>query len=275
MMITTFMFMSIVFTQTGTVPDVWIDEIDSIPDLMQTDERANFHGGGVDFCAPASVSNSLAFLASKDYPHLLPKSGPSFESHVAMVKRLASKDYMNTDGGTSVERTVHGIRKYVTENGYEIRGLEYRGLKLYYKSGEAPESTLAPLDWLRRGLYEPGGVWLQIGWYDYDMETDQFKKKGGHFVTLVGYGVDESGAVDPKVLIVHDPSPRSGIEFANEYVTIQSLSSGLIGGYGIPQPAKGYYKLSGGLDISEVGDTAILEGAIILSLKPPKGERKP
>ena len=66
------------------------------------------------------------------------------------------------------------------------------------------------------------------------------------------------------VLIVHDPAPRAGQSFANEYVQTSMIRSGMLEGKlaGLPRLAKGYLRLGNGMHIKSGADVAIVDGAI-------------
>ncbi len=92
---------------------------------------------------------------------------------------------------------------------------------------------------------------------------------GGHWVTLVGYGVNKEGKPTNNLLIVHNPSPRAGATFHNDFIALRPLQGVLVsrrGLLGFPRPAWGFYKIVGDLSPVPGSDTAILESAIILEL---------
>lgn len=250
-------------------PSAYVERIDAVPDLTQTRVRDSALRDGQDFCAPVAVSNSLVYLARNGYPKLL-DNGPANESaQIALIRRLASPEFMRTsaDGGTSKEGVVDGVGSYVTRRGYTIEHLSYRGIEVYYQPEEPAPSESVALPWLKARLAAGASIWLQIGWY-HDEDQD-FRKTGGHWVTLVGYGVDEAGELDEACLVLHDPSPRAGLEFANEFARAERLESGRILGWGLPQPAQGFYRLSDGMHLPEDADTAIIEGTVVLELASP------
>ena len=79
------------------VPPVFVEKINQIPDLCQSDPRAGFPEGGQEFCCIAAVSNSLMWLDAHGYPNLVDDQEDRFAMQVALCNRLADSDYMNTD----------------------------------------------------------------------------------------------------------------------------------------------------------------------------------
>jgi C-terminal processing protease CtpA/Prc len=264
--ITTFTFIKTIYGQ----PIYYTKNIYSIPDLTQTNKKANFPEGGKQYCSPVSISNSFMWFDSNGFPNLVQNSGDLFADQVKLVNLLASKSYMNTnlEYGTGTTNLIRGVRKYIKERGYEIEKLEYQGWRKH------PEeihwsSSLPQLDWIKQGILGNGTVLMNVGWYKYNANEDKYTRIAGHWVTLVGYGKDEKGKADPNILIIHDPSPRAGKKFSNEFVLVSKIHNGkLIGNWvGLPRNADGYYKLTEGMHIKQGADYAILDGAVVLKLK--------
>lgn len=264
--ITILIFVKTVFAQ----PAYYKEKIDSIPDLMQTDKRANFPGGGTVYCCLVAVANSFMWLDSNGFPDLVQDSGDQFDDEIRLVKLLASKAYMDTSlvDGTGTTKLMRGIKKYVQERGYKIERLEYQGWRKHPE--EIRTRFPAPqLNWIKKGIIGNGAVWINVGWYKYIPSENEYKRIAGHWVTLVGYGKDEEMRANPDILIFHDPSPRAGKEFSNEFVLVSRIRSGKLTGEwkGLPRSAAGYYKLTGGMHIKRGADFAILDGAVVLKLK--------
>jgi C-terminal processing protease CtpA/Prc len=260
---------NIVRAQTPDYPLFYTDNIYSVPDLMQTDERADFPGGGADYCCLVAIANSLIWLDSNGFPNLVENSGNQFDDEVKLAKLLGSKAYMNTrlGVGTGTANIIRGLKKYLYERGYEVNQLEYQGWRNH--SEEIKKHPLPQLDWIKRGILDKGLVWLNVGWYKYDPSKEEYERIAGHWVTLVGYGKDENGRLDSNILILHDPSPRAGHDFSNEYASAVRINRGSLVGKetGLPRSAVGYYKLGGGMHIKKETDTAIIDGVIALKLE--------
>ena len=252
------------------IPLFYTDNIYSIPDLTQTDSRANFAGGGTEYCCLVAIANSFMWLDSHGFPELVENSGSPFDDEVRLVKLLASKAYMDTSlvEGTGTTKLMRGVKKYVKERGYEISQLEYEGWRKHPPEMKA-KFFVPRLSWIKHGTLGSGALWLNVGWYKYNLSKDEYIRIAGHWVTLVGYGKDKNGNINTKILILHDPSPRAGKSFNNEYALVSKIRSGTLKGQwlGLPRSAVGYYKLMGGMHIKNEADVAIIDGAITLKLK--------
>ena len=155
--------------QESDIPLFYTGSIHSIPDLTQTDPRANFPGGGSQFCCLVSIANSLMWLDSNGFPNFVQKSESPFEDQVKLVKLLSSKQYMDTDliDGTGTTKLMRGIKKYVLDRGYEIMQLGYEGWRKHPPEMKTMFS-IPRLSWIKRGILDNGAVWLNVGWYKYN-----------------------------------------------------------------------------------------------------------
>ncbi|MFC3116728.1 C39 family peptidase [Cellvibrio fontiphilus] len=217
-----------------------------IPDLLQTLNKAGFAGDGQQFCAPVAVSNSLVWLEdNKDEQY-----------QIELVHKLSSAAYMNTNtnNGTSVYEVAQGVHKYATERWGSYKTLQYSGWRpvaKQFRSGQQPT-----VDWMTSALHRKGAVWLNVGWYNRN-GTD-YQRAGGHWVTLVGY---EQGK-----LIIHDPAPRAGQSFSNQYITLEPISGGKLIHKQRITPAQGYFVIADGMYTSSKGSLAVLDGAVKFEL---------
>ena len=239
---------------------VYIEKVDSTPDLTQTDPDGKLPNGGRSHCGPVAVSNSLAWLAENGFGNLAPGLDDRKEAQFEVARLLGTKKYMNTNlqTGTGVGGVVEGLARYIEDRGYEYRFLKYEGWRKHphrFGSGVAvPE-----LSWMREGLKGNSAVWLNVGWYRYSASTEEYTRIGGHWVTLAGYGLDRKGKEDSSILIIHDPATRAGGNPAHEYVRVKPISSGMLTGknYGLPCAAKGYYVMGGGMHVKKTADFGI------------------
>jgi hypothetical protein len=222
-----------------------------VPDLLQTIAVAKFPDEGRQFCGPVAVSNSLVWLEGKK----------DQEYQISVVHKLSSSGYMDTNNlkGTGTYRLIKGVDRYVKEVFGGYRELKYSGWR------NAPEEYRSILkqptiDYMRSALTKQGAAWLNVGWYKYDKHEEIFTRVGGHWVTLVGYEAGE--------LVIHDPAPQAGDDFSNEFVSYSVIKTGTLTGdkYGLPQPAKGYYKLDKGMHIPESADLAVIDGVVVLQI---------
>lgn len=257
--------------QAQTCPAYYTDKVESTPDLPQTDPEAGFIEGGQIYCGPVAVSNSLMWLADHGFDKLRPKAETEKQSQVAMVKLLAARDRMDTDdNGTGVGSVLQGVGKYVDESGYHCQTLEYQGWRPVNIDCRRT-ARIPSLYWMQKIISNPAGaVWLNIGFYVYDKDFLTYKRRDGHWVTVVGYGVDSKGATDPSVLILHDPSPRSGQTLSHDYCHLVKIEddSKLAGDYdGLPRNARGYYIIRDGLHIMRKTSCAIIDSAVGLIIE--------
>lgn len=247
-------------------PGYCIYKVDSTPDLAQCDPEAGFWQDGELFCGPAAVSNSLMWLANHGFDRLSAKMKTDKESQIAMVKILAARDFMRTEEyGTLANGIMRGVERYIARADYRCKKLECKGWRplfgSYVSSGDHPD-----LKWMQEIICDPGGaLWLNIGFYEYNKELSTYERMGGHWVTVAGYGIDAKGKKDPSVLIIHDPSPRSGNTPTHQYCHIAKIEDGTtLNGddMGLPRPANGYYMVQDGLRAWRGTDRTIIDSAV-------------
>jgi hypothetical protein len=239
------------------------------PDLLQTDPDGHLPNGGKDYCAPVSVSNSFIWLAENGFDNLAPKLKDRKKAQIELARTLGKKEYMNSaDDGTGMFGLFRGVSKYIKDKGYEHKYFKYQGWRNHPRELSF-NVDIPKLNWLKKGLRGNSAVWLNVGWYKYNPKTNDYLRIGGHWVTLVGYGVDSHGKENSNILIIHDPSSRAGKDFSHEYVQVKLIKTGRLTGdkKGLPRSAKGYYKLRGGMHIKKTAGFAILDGAIVLKMK--------
>jgi hypothetical protein len=246
------------------------------PQFWQLDPRGEFENQGRDFCCPVAVSNSLVYFAHHGFPALLPE-GSGVRAQINLINTLASSDYFGTDpdNGTAPGSVLSGVQKYVEEMGYSCSRLEYEGWRNVGRSRQSAVKAARPsLDWLKEGIGDANGaVWLNVGWYK-RVDQGEWKRTGGHWVTLVGYGASQSGgATDPLLLLVHNPAKSANAggtdNFANDVVELTPIEEGTLDtGKDSTEDAAGMYRMSGpGLPVSRNVDAAILDAAIVLVIK--------
>ncbi len=260
--------------QTGSSsfspPTVYDYKANATPDLCQT--NPNFPKG-VDkgtYCAPTSLSNGLCYLAKDGYPNLN-KYGNSEADQIDMVVDLGSNTYTktaSTKGGTYLSELLNGMCKYISDNGYGYEKLEVRGWRnAGSKYSGKVTSTKPDIDFIKEGLLEKSIVLLNFGWYN-TKGTLKYERGAGHWVTAVGYGIDENGKTDPNVIIIHDPSPRSGQNKSQQHVKLEKMKVGMLhGSYtNLPRGAGGYYKASGELEVKSGYEIGILDAVVVLRM---------
>lgn len=229
------------------------------PDFMQTDREGGFAKGGSQYCAPVAVSNSLMYLAANGYDDLRPE-GTAKRAQIALIRTLASKEYMSTSPtmGTDPDRVLAGIEAYVNDAGYSIEELSFEGWRPVPE--EYAYSELPDLDDVRTAIADAqSAVWLNVGWYTYDEDTGDYKRSGGHWVTVVGYVGDD--------LLIHDPQPAAGSAARTQRISFEEIAEGqLTGRYpNLPRDAAGYYEVGG--EMVSGKKTCILDGVVFLKLE--------
>lgn len=251
------------------------ERIEQTPDLMQSAPEAKLPGAGMTYCGPVAVSNSLIYLAEHGYPKLAPAHG-SKGTQGELARKLAQYMGTNTKRGTSVERLLNGVHRFVKDRGYAIDSLQYQGWEPHPASCSTGVKY-PQVQFLENSLQGDTAVWLKIGWYKYSSRTGLYHLFEGHWVTLVGCESQENSssvpakpAADEDVLIIHDPAPRSGSQFSSERVRLEPITGGsfhTIDGHPA-MPANGFFKLKGDLKIKPGADCGILDGVVVLKLKP-------
>jgi len=219
--------------------------INEIPDFTQSRITGWQYGHGSEYCAPVAVSNSLMWMTNFSI------------EQADLAKLLASGRYMNTSirRGTTTSGLLRGVEAIAGDLFGGYTSLEYQGWKKHpvqFSTG----TKVPDIHWITDGISKDSAVWLNVGWYQYDWLNDIYHRVGGHWVTLVGY--------DTSILIIHDPAPRAGQSFANEYVYTSRIGSGILTGRlsGLPRPARGYLLLGEGMHVKKAADVAIVDGAV-------------
>ena len=220
-----------------------------IPDFTQTEIRGAGHGNGQQFCAPAAVSNSLFWLA------------PRGLAQQDLVKLLASEAYMKTSlkDGTGTSGVLRGVHRYATETFGEYQSLLYQG----WRKHPATFSTgirVPTLSFIERGVTRRSAAWLNVGWYRLDRTRREYRRVGGHWVTLVGFDFVKNQ------LIISDPAPRATP--GHEYISYRRLAGGRLVGKksGLPTNAEGYLQLGRGIHLHPKAETAIIDGVVLFEL---------
>ena len=244
---------------------VAIDEL--TPDLVQTDPELGLPGGGNSYCGPVAVSNSLMWLAGHGCPSLAPPGKTAKEQQLELVRQLSTNRYMSTSPsmGTGATGIMRGLERYLNHRACPFRHLAYQGWRGHparFSTGvKTPE-----LEFVRAAVAGRNLAWINVGWYRLGRGGRAYRRHGGHWLTVVGAGVDEAGRTDPNVLILHDPAPYAGEGFANEYVHAERIPGGWLVEGKAAFPARGHYRLTGGMHIKRDGEIAILDGVIALTL---------
>jgi hypothetical protein len=237
--------------------DYFVDNIDEIPDIYQEDDYLNLNGGGTYHCGPSSASNIVVWLYENGFTNL--STGTQSEALKNVVNNLSQSEYMDTEGvgATDPVNLVSGLDKYLTDRGYNVTAMEFQGWKNVADKYDT-NVTVPELDWIKEGTRDYSGVLLHLGWYNHYSATDRYRRNGGHWVTVVGYGKDSEGNTNPNFLIIHDPNTDDDEE--NEYINMTNITSGTFvhTHATIPNSAVGFYIMDG----VQTNTIPILEGAV-------------
>ncbi len=194
----------------GPFPAVFTDKITLMPHFYQRDPRWGLTIAGENYCVPTSISDSMVYFANIGFERLLPRDNPDhYLAQAELINKLASGGYMatNSDVGTSAAGTLHGIRRYIEENGYVCERLEYAGWRgLGRQMRKFAVGSHLDLDWIKASVANPKGTaWLEIGYYVHGDSPGVWKRMAGHCVVAIGYGTDGSG-VNPNIFLVDNPA---------------------------------------------------------------------
>jgi hypothetical protein len=234
-------------------------KVATTPDFLQTDPDAGFARSGEQYCAPTAVSNSLMWLAANGYDDLRP-AGRAKAAQIRMIKTLAGADYMNTSptSGTDAAQLITGVAAYLKEHGY-APALRYDGWR------PVPEDNLVSeypeLEVIREIMAEESGAaWLNVGWYIYDEESGEYERRGGHWVTVVGFVGDD--------LLIHDPSPGTGAKKWTQRIFFTEIEEGTLTGNqpNLPRDAAGYLEVGGEMRVGR-GYTCIVDGVVSMTME--------
>ncbi|MEB2310868.1 MAG: hypothetical protein OZ921_02370 [Sorangiineae bacterium] len=240
------------------------------PDLTQTDAALGLPGNGNSYCGPVAVSNSLMWLAANGYPLLAPDGETPREQQVELVRLISSQKYMATGprSGTGPMGLMHGLDRYVRRAGYVVTRLEYEGWRQhpYEFTRHEPHPNL---EWIASGLGPRGAAFVHVGWYAPSPHAEAYRRKGGHWLSVVAAGKDEAGSDAPDVLVLHDPAPYQDGGPKSVFARARRIEGGWMLDGKAAFPAKGYYELTGGMALKEAGEVAIIDGAVVLELAPP------
>ena len=254
-----------------------------MPDLTQTAKDAKLPGEGKTYCGPVAASNALVWLACERFPQLTPtEAGPRDprNAQIEIAKVLGSRPFMNTslEGGTGVNGVVQGLTRYVAERGFE-HTFTHQGWRKP-PQGYASDGERIEPQWLRAQLKPNSIVLLNIGWYertpgstgDGDGTAAEYNRYSGHWITLIGYGVDADGKSDADVLILHDSAPRAGPEGKPTYARLKPMQGKLTGSTrGLPRRAEGTWHLEGMHRPSRAA-AAIVDAVVCVEIKPKQAE---
>jgi hypothetical protein len=241
------------------------EHVRDMPDLTQTDPDLGVAGGGDSWCGPVAVSNAVMWLAGQGRETLVPSGATERERQLELVRRLGSGRFMGTTttGGTGTGNLLTGLDRYMKSTGWGYERLEYQGWRGHpyrFSTGvKTPE-----LAFIEKALADGGVVVIHAGWYTPSKYNDAYRRHGGHWLTVVGVGIDSDGRPAADALVLNDPAPYAGNQPEHSFVRVKRLDSGWLMAEDGAFPAKGYFSLGGGMHIKRAGDVAILDGVVAL-----------
>ncbi len=249
-------------------PEVFTHEAHRYPDLTQTDLRASFPLGGWFHCGPVAASNALIWFRDRGISFGASFSGgdSSFADQLEIAGILGSEQYMDTrfvHRGTTVSAFLLGLEKFLRDYGDSPFVIAYMGWgdapKRFTGGGRVPDLTR-----LCRSFSRGGAVLLNLGWYVADDGGRNYRRNGGHWVTMVGYRWPGEQYL-PEIW-VHDPAPWSGKVPRTHRVKLEPAGRGVF--FTRSGEALGsmwpYVRVAGGLAFKRDTELALVEGAVIL-----------
>lgn len=224
-----------------TIPDVFIDLIDSIPDYFQQDTAFGaIPDNGTSYCGPTAISNSLIWFSKHGYPKLITDYGDQKKSQYELIYKLASKEFIGTGhNGSRPSEILLGIKRFLDYHNYSESEIKYDGFRPVPQEFQTGNG-IPDLINAKSHIVNKDAVWLNLGWYRYDLSKDEYTRSGGHWVTMVGYGFNGK-ETDTSSLIIHDPETE---KIQNDYLIIERIGTGKMKGQfrGLPINADGFYR---------------------------------
>ena len=256
---------------TGPVQAASYDtsRMDQFPDFAQTDPALGLPGGGTHYCVPVATANALVWYArERGYTDLLPVKGMSLTEKVATVARqLGESRYMSTapKGGTSHVKFMQGLSSYITDAGYSSK-ITYRGRWRMPKKYGRVEVGAPDIYSIQNRFSSGSAVFLSIGYYKEGVRPGELKRIGGHFVTVVGYGVDKNGNVDRDMVVLHDPGDRASPDVKKRYLRLEELRHGrFVNRRGDESDAGRHLKIVDGMNLRR-GIVGVIDAVVALDL---------
>lgn len=159
-------------------------QVFGIPDLDQ--RRAGLANNGNMYCVPTATVNSMYYMSNHGLPGLVNGSSSPYDYANATSNISSMGMYMQTDGvkGTG-GGFVNGVVNWLDDHSNHMFVI----IDYWYGKGAAI-STDTMRSWLK---FNASPVLVNWGYFSQDPVTLQFKRTGGHEVTLSGIGTDTTG----------------------------------------------------------------------------------
>jgi hypothetical protein len=258
-------------SMTGEVRAAAYDtsRLDRMPDFSQTDRRLGLPNGGSKYCVPVATANVLVWLAEqRGYKKLLPIKGLSTIEKVASVAtELGSTRLMSTapKGGTNLQKFVNGLSSFVEQSGYRA-SIEAHGP---WRFRNVSRSNVGAPDMhnIKSDFAQGAGVWISVGFFREGNRSGDLQRIGGHMTTMAGFGVNEKGATDRDVIILHDPDDGHSANVQRRYLHPERIRNAFY----VDSKGKQITSLDDFLDVSSAfnlrrGYRAILLHVFVLDL---------
>ncbi len=243
--------------------------LDRMPDFSQTDRRLQLPGGGSHYCVPVATANVLVWLAEqRGYKNLLPVQGlTTIEKVASVATELGSDSLMSTapKGGTNLQKFVDGLSAFIKKSGYRASieahsPWRFRNVSRNHKG--APDMFKVRSEFARGA-----GVWISVGFFKEGNRPGDFQRIGGHMTTMAGFGVNESGATDRNVIILHDPDDGYRASVQRRYLHPERIRNASL----VDNNGRRIARLDGFLDVSGAfnmrrGYRAILMHVFVLDM---------
>lgn len=191
-------------TVPTSLPAQWVSARERTPDISQRGMP------NPNYCAPCAVANLLlAWQSSESF---------SAESTSEAARRLAIQlggpEYMQTKqrNGTNRYRLVNGMHRMVEQQDKHLYGT-YLGVRDYALKEldepmrEALQASVGvpTLEHLKAEVVGGKGVVILFGSYKPNPKnSNRMERVGGHYVAVVGYGVNAAGEADSQSILLHD-----------------------------------------------------------------------
>lgn len=244
------------------LPPEFTTKVAITPDLCQTDPLfAHLPEAGRNLCGPTAFVNILLSLEGGPWQAILPPEADEVHKARVLLELLTDRYLHMTPQGISPIAAMNGIDRFLEEHGVE-RQIEWRGWRY---GGRFASGRTVDVAWLCESVLGDSWALLNVGWYRIGSTPVEFRRFGGHWVTLVGYRQTAEGLV----LLVHDPARRSGPGKVTHEVRLERIDDGELAPWGDyrAQSARGLYRLVG-LVLHPQADCALLDGAIRIELRP-------
>lgn len=243
--------------------------LDRMPDFSQTDRRLGLPNGGSKYCVPVATANVLVWLAEqRGYKNLLPVKGMSTIEKVASVAtELGGSRLMSTapKGGTNLQRFVNGLSAFIEQSGYSA-SIQAHG-PWRYRNVTRNNVGAPDMYKIRSEFAQGAGVWISVGFFKEGDRSSDLQRIGGHMTTMAGFGVNEKGATDRDVIILHDPDDGHNANVQRRYLRPERIRNAFY----IDSKGKQITRLDDYLDVSRAfnmrrGYRAILMHVFVLDM---------